>query len=165
MLPMSGSLEPKSILVQKDVVVSSKLKCAAGLAALDGKKYRVAAKRFTEVSPELGAQWSEVISAQDVALYGGLCALASFDRPELRRSVIDNVAFREFLELYPEVREVVHSFYGSNYAACLAQLDRLQPTLCLDLYLHAHLQPLLQAVRWVYIETVGRIARVRLCQP
>lgn len=53
---------------------------------------------------ELGAQYNDVVSAQDVAVYGGLCALASFDRQELRTHVINNVSFRDFMEVYPEVR-------------------------------------------------------------
>ncbi len=43
---------------------------------------------------------------QDIALYGGLCALASFDRAELKSRIISNITFREFLELAPEVRAV-----------------------------------------------------------
>lgn len=58
-----------------------------------------------QVSADLGSQWSEVIAAQDVATIGALCSLASFTRPELRTKVIDNVNFREFLELVPEVRD------------------------------------------------------------
>jgi hypothetical protein len=34
---------------QKDVLGASKLKCALGLAALDGKKYKVAARKLCEV--------------------------------------------------------------------------------------------------------------------
>lgn len=40
--------------------------------------------QFLEVSPELGNSYNEVIAPQDVATYGGLCALASFDRMELK---------------------------------------------------------------------------------
>ncbi len=36
-------------LVQDDAVVMAKLRSAAGLAAMDGKKYKQAALRFTEV--------------------------------------------------------------------------------------------------------------------
>ena len=63
------------------------LKAASGLALLDGKKYKLAARRFVEVPPELGAEFSDVLAAQDVALYGGLTALASFDRAELKTRV------------------------------------------------------------------------------
>ena len=40
--------------------------------------------QFLDTAPELGNNYSEVIAAQDVATYGGLCALASFDRAELK---------------------------------------------------------------------------------
>ncbi len=36
----------------------------------------------TQVNAELGGQYSDVMSAQDIAVYGGLCALATFDRWE-----------------------------------------------------------------------------------
>lgn len=44
--------------------------------------------QFLEVGPELGTSYSEVIAPQDVATYGGLCALASFDRTELKASIL-----------------------------------------------------------------------------
>ncbi|WJX71899.1 hypothetical protein P8452_55839 [Trifolium repens] len=59
-------------------------------------------KQFIETSPELGSHYNEVVSPQDVAMYGGLCALATFDRAELKNKVIDNIVFRNFLELVPE---------------------------------------------------------------
>ena len=70
-----------------DPTLVAQLRVAAGLAFLESKKYKLAARKFIEVSPELGGQFSEVASAQDVALYGGLCALASFDRAELKAKV------------------------------------------------------------------------------
>ena len=57
-----------------------------------------------QVSLELGNAYADVVAASDVALYGGLCALASLERPELRAAVIENVAFREYLDAHPEVR-------------------------------------------------------------
>jgi hypothetical protein len=42
--------------------------------------------QFLETGPELGSHYNEVIAAQDVATYGGLCALATFDRAELKAS-------------------------------------------------------------------------------
>ena len=59
---------------------------------------------YLQVSPELGNHYSDVLAAQDVALYGGLCALASFDRSEIKRHVVESIGFREMLELNPEVR-------------------------------------------------------------
>jgi COP9 signalosome complex subunit 1 len=56
-----------------------------------------------QVDAELGATFNEVLAPQDVATYGALCSLASFSRPEMKTRIIDNIAFREFLELMPEV--------------------------------------------------------------
>ncbi|KAJ8900387.1 hypothetical protein K2173_025027 [Erythroxylum novogranatense] len=132
------ALEPVSV---------SKLRCAAGLAHLESKKYKLAARKFLEVGPELGNSYNEVIASQDVATYGGLCALASLDRSELKAKVIDNVNFRNFLELVPEVRELIHDFYSSRYASCLDYLENLKANLLLDIHLHDHVEVLYDQIR------------------
>ncbi|KAG5538470.1 hypothetical protein RHGRI_019146 [Rhododendron griersonianum] len=105
-----------------DAITVAKLRAAGGLALLEAKKYKLAARKFLETGHELGNSYSEVIAPQDIATYGGLCALASFDRAELKAlhslflllnsKVIDNLNFRNFLELVPEVRELIHDFYS-----------------------------------------------------
>ncbi|EPS64067.1 hypothetical protein M569_10712, partial [Genlisea aurea] len=130
-----------------DPITATKLKCAAGLAHLDGKKYKLAARKFLETGPELGNHYTEVIAPQDVATYGSLCALATFDRAELKSKVIDNVNFRNFLELVPEVRELINDFYKSHYASCLEYLGNLKSNLMLDIHLHDHVETLYQQIR------------------
>jgi COP9 signalosome complex subunit 1 len=44
---------------------------------------------------------------QNVATYGGLCALATFDRAQLQKQVIGSHTFKLFLELDPQLREVL----------------------------------------------------------
>ncbi|XP_026663095.1 COP9 signalosome complex subunit 1 isoform X1 [Phoenix dactylifera] len=159
-----------------DPVTVAKLRCAAGLAYLEAKKYKLAARKFLETGPELGNNYAEVIAPQDVATYGGLCALSSFDRTELKNKVIDNINFRNFLELVPEVRELIHDFYASTrvggrdaghplchlsleglpivgylaegrYASCLEYLENLKPNLLLDIHLHDHVETLYTQIR------------------
>nr|XP_009620565.1 COP9 signalosome complex subunit 1 [Nicotiana tomentosiformis] len=125
----------------------AKLRCAAGLANLEAKKYKLAARKFLEVGPELGNNYTEVIAPQDVATYGGLCALASFDRAELKSKVIDNINFRNFLELVPEIRELIHDFYTSHYASCMEYLGNLKANLLLDIHLHDHVETLYDQIR------------------
>lgn len=57
-----------------------------------------------QVAAELGSTWNEVISPHEIALYGALCGLAHFDRSELDTHIISNPAFREHLEVCPEVQ-------------------------------------------------------------
>ncbi|KAM1182098.1 hypothetical protein ACFX2J_000621 [Malus domestica] len=130
-----------------DPVTVAKLRCAAGLAQLESKKYKLAARKFLETGPELGNHYNEVIAPQDVTTYGGLCALATFDRMELKNKVIDNLNFRNFLELVPEVRELINDFYTSHYASCLDYLGNLKANLLLDIHLHDHLETLYGQIR------------------
>ncbi|KAB1214431.1 COP9 signalosome complex subunit 1 [Morella rubra] len=130
-----------------DPITGAKLRCAAGLAHLEGRKYKLAARKFLEAGPELGSHYNEVIAPQDVATYGGLCALATFDRTELKNKVIDNVNFRNFLELVPEVRELINDFYSSHYASCLDYLGNLKANLLLDIHLHDHVETLYEQIR------------------
>ncbi|KAJ0008111.1 hypothetical protein Pint_29026 [Pistacia integerrima] len=130
-------------------VTVAKLRCAAGLAHLEAKKYDLAARKFLEVGPDLGSSYNEVIASQDVATYGGLCALASFDRAELKAcsKVIDNVSFQNFLELVPEVRELINDFYSCHYGSCLDYLGNLKANLLLDIHLHDHVETLYDQIR------------------
>ncbi|KAF9437160.1 cop9 signalosome complex subunit [Entomortierella beljakovae] len=117
--------EPTSDVPQEKEFTKSKLKAASGLANLDLSKYSSAARDFLSIGDELvGHQYSEVISANDIAVYGGLCALASFNRAELKRLVIDNVGFRQYLELEPHIRDLIQGFYNSNYAVCLDIMEK-----------------------------------------
>lgn len=130
-----------------DSITIAKLRCASGLAHLEAKKYKLAARKFLDVAPELGSSYNEVIAPQDIATYGGLCALASFDRAELKSKVIDNINFRNFLELVPEVRELINDFYSSHYASCLDYLGNLKANLLLDIHLHDHVETLYDQIR------------------
>ncbi|CAG8434588.1 10915_t:CDS:2 [Funneliformis caledonium] len=131
-------------------VVQAKLKVAAALAHLDNNKYKLAARLFLETSFEISHaanNYSEVISPNDIAVYGGLCALASFDRSELKSKVIDNTEFKQFLELEPHIRELIHGFYNSKYSVVLDILDKWKNDYLLDLHLHSHVENLYDNIR------------------
>jgi COP9 signalosome complex subunit 1 len=89
--------------------IVTKLKCAAGLAELAQAKYKSAAKYFLEANFDY-CDFSDMISPNSVATYGALCALASFDREELKKHVIANrykrVVFLDvdIIRFYPNKR-------------------------------------------------------------
>ncbi|XP_074647226.1 COP9 signalosome complex subunit 1-like isoform X2 [Tubulanus polymorphus] len=126
--------------------VLTKLKCAAGLAELAVKKYKSAARNFLQASFD-HCDFPELLSANNVAMYGGLCALASFDRQELQKNVISSSSFKLFLELEPQLRDIMHKFYESKYASCLKLLDDIKDNLLLDMYLAPHVNTLYTQIR------------------
>lgn len=102
----------------------SKLECCRALCALaDRDDYLSAANALMNVGPELGNTFNHILSANDIAVYGGLCALASFDREQLRSKVIQNSTFKTYLELEPQIQEMIEAFYASKYTTCLQLLD------------------------------------------
>lgn len=69
--------------------------------------YTQAARKFVDVSPELGSSFDGVVAPEDIAVYGGLCALATFSRSEMKRRVLENTSFKNFLDLVPQVCDIV----------------------------------------------------------
>ena len=113
-------------------LIFSRLKCAGGLADLATRKYKSAAKQFLEASLD-HCECPDLVSPHNVAIYGGLTALATFDRTELLKQVISSSQFKAscrnqngpvcsnsipilqlFLELEPMLREVINCFYESK---------------------------------------------------
>jgi COP9 signalosome complex subunit 1 len=130
-----------------DKTTISRLRVCAGLANLENRKYKMAARKFLETTIDIGESFNDVVAATDVAIYGGLTALATFDRPELKKKVLDDLQFRNFLELAPEVREIINDFYESKYSTCFKALNKIKNNLLLDVHLHEHVEGLYQKIR------------------
>lgn len=126
--------------------IVTKLKVAAGLAELATRKYKAAAKLFLQASLD-HCDFPELLSPGNVALYGGLCALATFDRQELQKQVIFSGSFKLFLELEPQLRDIIFKFYESKYASCLKLLDDIKDNILLDMYIAPHVNVLYTQIR------------------
>jgi len=126
----------------------SKISAAYGLYYMTSGKYKDAASSFSQVKPQdLGQAFSDVVCAQDVAVYGVLCALASLDRNEVQAKLLDSSNFRECLDLVPALRDLTMDFCSCRYAACLGALAKLREGLELDVHLKGHVSELLQQIR------------------
>lgn len=133
----------------------------AGLAHMGNQNYRDAASAFIRtppayltLEPTAGITWQrEVLTGNDIAVYGGLCALASMDRSQLKEHVLDKSDFRNFLELEPHIRRAINLFCASKYSACLEVLEAYRTDYLLDVYLSK-----------VLAEIYGRIRRKSIVQ-
>ncbi|XP_077272434.1 COP9 signalosome subunit 1b [Temnothorax americanus] len=131
---------------ENNQAIVTKLKVAAGLAELATRKYKMAAKHFLQASLD-HCDCPELLSPGNVALYGGLCALATFDRHELQKQVIFSSSFKLFLELEPQLRDIIFKFYESKYASCLKLLDEIKDNILLDMYIAPHVNLLYTQIR------------------
>lgn len=128
---------------------------SSALASLGQNNYRAAAATFLAVDPSYvslgpvaGIDFaSSLMTGNDIAVYGGLCALASMHRQELQSLVLDNADFRNFLELEPHIRRAISLFCGAKYTQCLAILESYRNDYLLDLFLSPHVNNLYQMIR------------------
>lgn len=89
----------------------------------------------------------EILAPVNIAVYGSLCALATYSRQEIASYLINSASFKQFAELDPQLREAVSSFYESKYASCLSILQEMKNILLLDMYLAPHVERLYRAIR------------------
>lgn len=93
----------------------------------------------------IGNQW-DILAPVNIAVYGSLCALATYNRQELADHLINSASFKQFSELDPQLRDAVSKFYESKYAACLAILQEMKNILLLDMYLAPHVERLYRMI-------------------
>ncbi|KAJ5780810.1 26S proteasome regulatory subunit Rpn7 [Penicillium paradoxum] len=125
----------------------AKITAASALSQMHQGLYLEAANSFLSIPPELGDNYNEIITANDVAVYGGLCALASMTRDELQKNVLENQTFRTFLELEPHIRRAIAFFCNFKFRHCLEILDAYRPDYLLDVYLQRHIPTLYRVIR------------------
>lgn len=130
-----------------DISTQQYLAAAEGLATMDSEQYYNAALSFLSTETGMGASCNTIISPNDIAVYGGLCALASMGRNELHKRVLENSHFRTYLELEPHIRRAINFFVNSRYTACLDILDAYRADYLLDVHLHKHVENLYYLIR------------------
>jgi COP9 signalosome complex subunit 1 len=54
---------------------------------------------------------------------------------------------KQYLELEPFIRDILHKFYETSYSSCLALMSQLEPIFALDQYLSPHLRALYYEIR------------------
>ncbi|KAF2142019.1 uncharacterized protein K452DRAFT_227580 [Aplosporella prunicola CBS 121167] len=150
-----SKIQPMSLKPEEKAKLDPIGSAVLGLSHMVSGNYREAASYLLGVNPsfvtndgQAGIVWQkQVLTGNDIAVYGGLCALASMDRSELQRLVLDNNEFRQFLELEPHIRRAISMFCSSKYTQCLEVLEAYRTDYLLDLYLSAHVKELYGRVR------------------
>lgn len=136
---------------------SAKLSAAYGLCSMAQGNYDEAARDFIKANPRMSQAkmddpnddeaYNEVLTPNDVAVYGGLCAMASMDRDELRDKVLNSSDFRNYLELEPHIRRAISALINGKYSDCLKELEKYKPDYLLDIYLQTHIPAIYYDIR------------------
>jgi len=139
-------IESKTSELKKNAKLRNTMKCYYGLYLVRQRNCKSAARIFTEMDIDINDFDPEIISPNDIAIYGGLCALTSFDRTELKRKVIENTKFKTYLELEPQILDLINAFYNSKYITMLEILDNIKPSLLLDINLKSNVESIYKII-------------------
>ncbi|KAK4539524.1 hypothetical protein LTR36_010869 [Oleoguttula mirabilis] len=143
-LANAGRLRSVGVKEEEQVKLTPIASAAAGIAHLSLGNYSEAAAtllgtpfEYNTLGTVHGADFGKAMaSANDLAIYGGLCALATYTRQNLVDKVLGG-KFRSFLELEPHMRKAISLYTTAKYQACLATLRHYYSDWSLDIFLGA----------------------------
>lgn len=121
---------------------------ASGVALLGLGRFEDAARSLLNADFSVApTEYNHIASPNDIAIYGGLLALATMDRKDLQQRVLDNQSFRTFLEHEPHIRKAISLFVNGRYSSCLSILEGSRPDYLLDIYLQKHVHAIYSRIR------------------
>lgn len=154
-LTVSHKLESVHVNADFNAKVRPIAQAAIGLAQMATHKYDQAVQRFLDVDPSYATRGAAdnpdfsrtVMTPNDIAVYGALCALASKDRHFLQTRVLQHPTFKSMLELEPNMRRAITSFCDARYTQCLSILHSYRVDFLLDIYLCPHVDAIFARIR------------------
>jgi COP9 signalosome complex subunit 1 len=109
-----------------------------------------------------------VIAPGDIAIYGTLCALASYTRGAIKAQILENSIFGVYIEQETYVRELIEAYMSSNFKHVLDLLSRYSSRHSLDIYLSGHVKNITNLIRdWavvLYFQPFSSIKLQRMSQ-
>ena len=66
----------------------------------------------------------QLVAPGDIAIYGTLCALATFQRSAIKSRILENSIFGSYIEQEPYMRELIEAYMNSNFKVVLELLSR-----------------------------------------
>lgn len=149
-------------------MLGEKLHVANAVAEMGQSEYAKAAREFLNISPpqpsssgqssssssreNAATSAAHYIPPADIGLYGVLCAMASFSRPQFKRMVVDNANLRPFLEHTPFLKDVIQDYYNSRFLQALQTLDENATRMRLDIHLSRHVDDVLAKIKDKMVE-------------
>lgn len=140
-------------------LIGEKLSIADAVASLGLGDFEKAARKFLNVATPPaqqignGASGSGInntapyISPADIGVYGVLCGMATLDRGAFQRLILENTAFRPYLDSSAFLKDLVRSYHSSNYLTALATMQTNMSRFSLDIHLAKHVITLVHCIR------------------
>ncbi|XP_022964496.1 COP9 signalosome complex subunit 1-like [Cucurbita moschata] len=130
-----------------DSFTENTLHSTIGLTSIRYRSFTHAALRFLQTGKEVGNQFSMILADHDIATYGALCTLATFEQEELQDCIFENKDFQSYLDSMIEVKELLHDFCSRDYSSVFRHLANLREWLLFDIHLFDRFEELHEKIR------------------
>ncbi|RKP34796.1 26S proteasome subunit RPN7-domain-containing protein, partial [Dimargaris cristalligena] len=107
----------------------------AGIGHLRTRNYLEAAQHFSRMQTDPDQFVSQVISPLDIATYTTMCALATYNRDELKGLIYNSPRFKHYLELDPALPQILEAFYSCQFREGFELLKTQKALLQLDMFM------------------------------
>ncbi|KAK7683842.1 hypothetical protein QCA50_013218 [Cerrena zonata] len=148
-LPPDAQLVAKQKAAAEREKVQTKLDVATGLSYLGQGTYDKAAQAFLKAGPVKNLdEWAnKIVGPGDVAIYGTLCALATYSRSAIKTAVLENDNFGVYIEQEPYVRELIEAYMSNKFKVVLETLEKFSTRHYTDIYLSNHVNSLVADIQ------------------
>lgn len=124
-----------------DKLTQAKIQLASGLVQLRLGHFKDVPGLLSEVDPCVRGHSGALASAEDVATYATITAVAVLTRREVRR-LLDHSNFRQFFEHCMHVRVFAQDYLSGNFDACFKFLNDYKAQFLLDIHLSSSIEEL-----------------------
>jgi len=143
----SGGEKGKAAPNPEKEKIQAKLDLAMALSLLGQGNYDNASWAFMKIGKSLGDWAGKVVSPSDIAIYGTLTALATFNRRQLKSGLLESENFSYYLEQESYMREIIDAYMASKFRTVLDLLERNSARHLLDNQLHSHVRILTRMIK------------------
>lgn len=135
--------------IETSLIVKDKLRIAKALFFLYQSNYEQCARSFLSIQHSTSSehQYPEVISSHDIAIFTTLCSLATLNRINIRKLLLDNREFKGILDCVPLTRILLNEFLEGKYSSVIEKLNQFKNILSFDLYFHKHIDKVIELIR------------------
>jgi len=128
-----------SITADEDIYNGGVMTAAKGTSLLGLGRLQEAAIAFSQAAPADFEKHADLMTPNDVAVYGGLLALATMRRKTLHERIYLNGSFRVYLSHEPYIRKAIAHFVHCRFGACLDLMRPYWADYKLDVHLYPHI--------------------------
>ncbi|KAJ9089967.1 hypothetical protein DSO57_1007533 [Entomophthora muscae] len=134
-------------ILAKDKEKYAKLRAASGLCRIRTRHYLQAVHKFLEVDFSACSSISEIIPPTSMVSLTVLSSLAFFSRHDIKNRVLTSLQFKRYLDLEPELREVIKYFLRNEYSLLISALEERRGYFLLNIYVHEHFDFLFNEIK------------------